>query len=245
MRKTMKKILEENRCQGFGEDYTPLYLAEEARSDGYAARFFDPLEGRMVHTLSQTETNLYLQIRGDPNVKHIREQYLLKDPFLHEVMRDLGIRNGGRNFTTDCVVDYKDGTQCAFSVKWKQELFDSSSLLYRGREGKYVKLIDHMMVEKTYWECQGTAFYIVTEEMLNTTFASNIETLLKVWKETEDPNLDRMTLYLVAHGVILTDLSETYLDPKKIRKSISADIPVLYADCIRSEERRMTWLANV
>ena len=67
----MKKIAE-GRCQGIGANYVPFFKASEAKSIGTASMIPDMIEGRMIHTLSTVETDLYYMLRWDDAVEHIR-----------------------------------------------------------------------------------------------------------------------------------------------------------------------------
>ena len=206
MTKKISSILAEGRCQGIGKDYVPFYLAEEARSRGTASRIYDPIEGRFIHTMSKTESLFYYHLRGDPDVRHIREQYLLRDELMQEIKKSLGIHDSGKNYTTDFLVDYNDGSQRAFCVKFTNDLFTEDSPRYAGRHNAYVKLCNRVTLERTYWEALGVEFFIITREMLNRTFAANICSLLRAWTPDDDPSLDMKTLYLIAHGYIDADL---------------------------------------
>ena len=242
MRKPLAKIVKEGRSQEPGENYNPTLHAEEARSIGTASRIWDPVEGRFAHTMSKTETLVYAQLRGDPKVVHIREQYLLDPDLMREIKKQLGMRDSGKNYTTDFLVDYEDGTQRAFSVKWSTDLFDENSARYKGRHKAYVSLINRVNLEHSYWKALGVDFYVITKEMVNRTYATNILTLLHAWYPYEDPTLDLKTLYLVAHGFITTDLQGRVLNPKRIREELRCDIDALYNDCINSEKGATSWL---
>lgn len=242
MKKSLEKLILEGRCQGYGPDYVPLYKVNELRSKGTATRIYDPFEGREIQLLSSVETKNYLTVRGDPKVKHIREQFLLDENLIQAKKEELGIKDSGRHYSTDLLVDYIDGSQCAYSVKWRSDMLNPNSERYKYRPGAYVTLVDRMGLEISYWNSFGTEVRIVTDDSLNRTFATNIWTLLHVWEETPDPTIDVKTMYLVAHGCIRVDLHSQYLAPKKIRESVTCDINTLYDDCIHNEERRNTWL---
>ena len=116
----MKKI-QEGRCQGIGPAYVPFYLASEAKSMGTASMIPDEIEGRMIHTLSTTETDFYWLLRWSDDTLHIREQYLLNRAYVNDVRISLGLKQVPANccYTTDFLVDLIDGSQRAYSVKFK------------------------------------------------------------------------------------------------------------------------------
>lgn len=237
--KTNKVRLEEGRCQGIGPDYVPFYKANEARSIGTASMIPDPFEGRMIHVLSKTEGLLYYLLRWDDNVEHIREQYLLDTDYVNKVRHGLGLKavSSQTCYTTDFLVDYKDGSQHAYSVKWKLGEFNADSIQYKGRKNRYAQLIERQMIEKQYWETQGVSFSIITIEHINTVLANNIAFVMGFYDDLFVTNTEQKLMYLVAHKIITVPMDKAVLKPKELVQRMTFDIDAAYekALCLKEE----------
>lgn len=239
--KSVKKRIAEGRCQGIGSDYVPFVMAEEAKSIGTASMIPDPIEGRDVHTLSAVETMLYWYIRWDRNVLHIREQYLMDMDLVNDIRYELGLGLTGSYYTTDFLVDYKDGTQTAFSVKWTEDLFDENSPRYRGRRKKYISMINRQNIERIYWSRMGADFRIVTREMLDRKYASNIAFVMGYYSSACVVNTHQKLLYLIAHRIIDVPMDEGYIQPGRLLNEVDIDVDRVYELTVRtlnSPERR-------
>lgn len=234
--KSVKKRLAEGRCQGIGPTYVPFILVEEARSIGTATRIPDPIEGRDVHTLSTVETMLYWYIRWDTNVLHIREQFLMDMGLVNDIRDELGLGLTGSYYTTDFLVDYKDRTQRAYSVKWTKNVFDPENRAYRGREGRYASLINRQYLEKLYWDSKGVDFRIVTREQLDRKYAANIEFAMSYYTELSVVNTHHKLMYLIAHHIIDVPMDQGYLNPAKLLRESRVDIDTTYALALRLKE---------
>lgn len=235
--KTNMKKIAEGRCQGIGPAYVPFYLANEAKSVGTASMIPDLREGRMIHTLSATETDLYYMLRWDDAVEHIREQYLLDTNYINEIRLNLGLKQVSANccYTTDFLVDYKDGSQHAYSVKFKRTDFNPDSVQYKGKDYKYKKMIERQNIERLYWQTQGIGFTIVTSEDIDRIYVQNIAYVLSFYKPLLIHTREQKLMYLLAHKAILVDMHKERINPKKLAEQIAVDIDTLFEETVRQE----------
>lgn len=235
-RKSNKKKLEEGRCQGIGPDYVPFYKANEGGSRGTASMIPDPVEQRMVHVLSDTEGMLYYLLRWDEGVSHIREQYLLDAECVNDARAELGYSRvpGTACFTTDFLVDYRDGGQHAYSVKFSSRQFDMQSREYAGREGAYARLIERQNTERRYWESQDVPFSIVTREdlMEHRIKIKNIAFILRFYDALFVTNTEQKLLYLAAHHIVTVPMEEEFINPKQLAARMAFDIDGAYEKAV-------------
>lgn len=234
--KSNKKKIAEGRCTGIGPDYVPFHMSNENSSRATSPMIPDRTEGRMVHCLSDTEAMLYSLLRWNTNVEHIREQFLLDIERVNEVREKLGYKKAPSSacFTTDFLVDFFDGTQKAFSVKFRKSEFDPNSRIYRGRPRAYARLIERQNTERAYWESLGVEFHIVTRDdlMPYRTLIKNIDFVMGFWDEISIVNKDQMILYLIAHHIIEVPMDKTFLNPRKLVEEASFDIEATFNLCV-------------
>lgn len=235
--KTNAKKIAEDRCTGIGANYVPFYLASEAKSMGTASMIPDLREGRMIHTLSATETDLYYMLRWDDMVEHIREQYLLDTNYVNEIRLGLGLKQVPANccYTTDFLVDYKDGSQHAYSVKFKRADFNPDSIQYRGKDYKYKKMIERQNIERLYWQTQGIGFSIVTSEDIDRVYVQNIAYALSFYDPLMIHTREQKLMYLLAHKVILIDMHKERINPKRLSEKLAVDIDSLFEETVCQE----------
>ena len=235
--KTNAKKIAEGRCTGIGASYVPFFKASEAKSIGTASMIPDLREGRMIHTLSATETDLYYMLRWDDMVEHIREQYLLDTNYVNEIRLGLGLKQVPANccYTTDFLVDYKDGSQHAYSVKFKRADFNPDSIQYRGKDYKYKKMIEWQNIERLYWQTQGIGFSIVTSEDIDRVYVQNIAYALSFYDPLMIHTREQKLMYLLAHKVILIDMHKERINPKRLSEKLAVDIDSLFEETVCQE----------
>ena len=230
--KSVRKKIAEGRCRGIGAEYTPFLRIQEARSSGTATMVPDPIEGRNVHLLSTTEKDLYFMLRIGAGVEHIREQMLLDMNSINILLQKRGLPRAGDNiaYTTDLLVNYQDGREIAYSVKWSKDLFNVDSVRYQGRKHKYYSLINRQDVEREYWESQGVDFCIVTHEYINHILASNNRLLMGYYDDRLGLyNSQQRLLHLMARGYITwPKISSEYIVPAKLVEQFPYDIDSYY-----------------
>lgn len=277
--KSMKRRVLEGRCQGYGPDYVPLIMAREAKSNGTAAMIPDPFEGRMIHTLSRTETMVYYTIRWDPDVVSIREQFLLDNDHIErvqaamiyerarrrleksggaadldpeeadlvkkiragasekELMAEIrkGIGSKGVYYSTDFLVDYRDGRQEAFSVKYDMSVFDPCSRKYRGRRKKFEQMVDRQLLERCYWESKGVRFHLVTRDQLDITYVKNIELVMRHYDHYRVVSREQKLLFLIAHRYLEVDMHSPIV-PSVLLRSLTIDVDKAYDIAVQGEK---------
>lgn len=228
--KSTKNKIAEGRCTGIGPDYVPFYTANEARSIGTASLIPDPFEGRMVSVLSTTEADFYYVTRWDEQVEHIREQYLLNTEYVNEVRRSLGLKpvSSETCYTTDFLIDYKDGSQHAYSIKWKADEFNQDSLRYQGRKNRYAQLIERQNIERLYWESQNVGFSIVTNEDINHVLAKNVAYVMGFYDDLFITTTEQKLMYLIAHKIISVPMDRFKLNPRELVQRMDFDIDAVY-----------------
>lgn len=232
--KTNAKKIAEGRCTGIGTNYVPFYLASEAKSMGTASMIPDEIEGRMIHTLSTTETDFYWLLRWSDDTLHIREQYLLNYEHVNDVRMTLGLKRVSSNtcYTTDFLVDLVDGMQRAYSVKFKMSDFDPNNIKYAGSKKKYASLIERQNIERLYWESQGISFAIITTESINRTYSKNIAYAMGFYNPLLICNLEQKLMYLIAHKIVRVDMEHEKLNPKRLLEQLNIDVDTLYKKAI-------------
>lgn len=228
--KTNAKKIAEGRCTGIGASYVPFYLASEAKSMGTASMIPDVFEGRMIHTLSTTETDFYWLLRWSDDTLHIREQYLLNHEHVNDVRMTLGLKRVSSNtcYTTDFLVDLIDGSQRAYSVKFKAADFDPNNVKYKGSKKKYANLIERQNIERLYWESQGIPFAIITSELINRTYSKNIAYAMGFYNQLLICNLEQKLMYLIAHKIVRVDMEHEKLNPKRLLEQLNIDVDTIY-----------------
>lgn len=207
----------EHRCQGYGKDYVPYIKIQEARSSGVASMIYDPIEGRSIHVLSETERLTYDEIRWDEQTLHIREQYLLDTSRVRKAQQLLGLPQTGDHFTTDLLVDRKDGTKKAYFIKRSAADFNPKSIEYEGRQPAYMRLINRYKVEKLYWMMEGTDCQIRTVEMCNRILAANVELVMHFYDPANVYNVEQMALCLIAHRLLPVPMETEMIAPARFR----------------------------
>lgn len=235
--KTNVKKIQEGRCQGIGPAYVPFYLASEAKSMGTASMIPDMIEGRMIHTLSTTETDFYWLLRWSDDTLHIREQYLLNRAYVNDVRISLGLKQVPANccYTTDFLVDLIDGSQRAYSVKFKAADFDPNNIKYAGSKKKYATLIERQNIERLYWESQGIPFAIITSELINRTYSKNIAYVMGFYNPLLICNSEQKLMYLIAHKIVRVNMEHEKLNPKQLLEQLNLDVDVLYEKALNNE----------
>lgn len=228
--KTNAKKIAEGRCTGIGASYVPFYLASEAKSMGTASMIPDAFEGRMIHTLSTVETDFYWLLRWSDDTLHIREQYLLNRAYVNDVRISLGLKQVPANccYTTDFLVDLIDGSQRAYSVKFKADDFDPNNIKYAGSKKKYANLIERQNIERLYWESQGIPFAIITSESISRTYSKNIAYAMGFYNPLFICNLEQKLMYLIAHKIVRVDMEHEKLNPKRLLEQLNIDVDTIY-----------------
>lgn len=144
------------------EQYKPWIWTKEV-ANGSGRRHMIPdlfYPQRMIHLMSNLEKNVYFMLRENKNVLELFEQVPLKLDKTIQICEDLNVRHPKEPFTTNNIVmttDFvayvdiagKRGFQ-AFAVKTSSDLKDK-------------RVLEKLVVEKTYWEKQNIKWSIIDE----------------------------------------------------------------------------------
>lgn len=236
-RKSTKSLLKDYAKHGGSiENYRPFLKSNGGGSRGTVSLVPDPIEHRMIHLLSDTESMMYYFLRCDENVVHIREQYLLDTDIINDVREQLGYRRVTSSvcYTTDFLVDYKNGDLHAYSVKYKSSMFDPDSVEYKGNQNAYAKLIERQNTERAYWESQNVGFSIVTRDdlMKYRIRIKNNAFIMRFYDELFITNTEQKLLYLIAHHYYHVDMDSEFINPKALAANATFDIDAVYEKAI-------------
>ena len=181
-----------HRGEGHGADYNPWIHTNEVK--GHLGTHHNPIDwktGRTMHFLSDGEYWLYLILRFQDEVIDIREQYPLPVISTAYIAAQKGLRHpkgkeGLIPLTTDLLVDYADGHQEAYSVKYSED-----DLL------EHPKQIENLWIQMAYWKglSPQVAFnQVFTNININRTYAENIARIVQYWHR--DTVSDKVSLYM-------------------------------------------------
>ena len=202
----------EHRGEGTGAEYRPWIRAQEFNSNqGGATVIIDPYNKRDVHLLSVGETMAWYILRYDQSVTAIREQFPLDIEITKKICEKYGIDHPRKNspkghqetvMTSDLLVDFKDGSEKVYSVK-----YDSSYL-------SNVSISKNLFIEKTYWNQKGIQFIIITREDLEPmqTYVANLRNAFYIADIDQIHDLYSFIQYKITHHMIEVDLMDKLLD---------------------------------
>lgn len=146
----------QGRGEGTGADYKPWIYTNEFNSLGTVSNPVDFITGRVMQLMSMGENKFYYLLCWDDNVLDIREQFPLNLKDTLKISEDLHVRhpkNKSTRMTSDFLVDYADGSQKVFSVKYsKNDMSNSFVFLY------------HLLPNKLYCypiNCQKTRAKVI------------------------------------------------------------------------------------
>lgn len=219
-----KKKIAQGRCQGYGPDYIPFIKANEFPSVGTASIIMDPFEGRQVHTLSTAETMFYWSIRMDPNILHIREQYLLDRDTVDAIRAKMGLKKLDIYCTTDFLIDYADGEQRAYSIKYSVKDFDRTNKRYRGREYAFDSMVNRQKLEYLYWKLQGVRFSIVTTENMDRFKAANAQSVMACYQPWRCKTREQKFRFLIAHRFVTIPMEGKYINFQEAADKAAFDV---------------------
>ena len=214
---SIKTKLKQKRGQGHGRDYKPWIRSDEM--PGHESTFRTPIDwkhGRTMQLLSSGEMDLYYILRWRDDVIDIREQFpLLPIESTIEIAKIHGRRhprdkNGYVVLTSDMLVDYADGHQEVYSVKYsKKDLLDEKNQM------------KNIWLEKQFWQSQENPpdYRIVFEKELNTVLAQNICRIVYYWQPESVTDKVSLFYFLAAHKKIaIPDFETESLTPYRSKE---------------------------
>ena len=146
-------------------------------------------------------------LRWNDDVIDIREQYPLALDATRSICKSLGFRHPGNgHMTTDFLVDYRDGTRKAFSIK------DDPSALSDPRT------VEKQYVEMEYWKTAGIPFYILYKSDLDRTTIHNIMDVISCYSRDSVFDEFSQIRHMIAHKIISVNMSKRIDYPALIRQ---------------------------
>lgn len=209
-----KRLGQERRGQGFGENYKPYLTVRDVPSKGRVHRRPSLTHNRVVHLLSDLELAVFLLLDWQENVLDIREQFPLNQEKTLEIARRLGIKHPSYQgvdqvVTTDLLIDLEiNGSHInhAISIKYAQDLEDKRN-------------IEKLEIERRYWENEGIDWYIFTEHEIPTKTIKNIRWLAA---HTYNYELDAETRISVFEKIVQAIDVQPYIKLADILKLVDS-----------------------
>lgn len=204
-----------HRGEGHGASYNPWIHVNEVK--GHLGTHHNPVDwknGRNMHFLSDGEYWLYLILRFQNDVLDIREQFplpVISTKYITDIKGWVHPRckEGLLPYTTDLLVDYADGHQEAYSIKFSLEDLQ-----------KHPNQIKNLWVQKAYWNGlkNPVEFKQVFTTDINRIYAENIARIVQYWRP--DTVTDKVSLYMfmLSHKKIDLDLRSDPLDDVRLHK---------------------------
>ena len=166
----------QGRSQGTGSSYRPGITVRDTASIATCTRLWSPKLGRVVHLLSNGETEAFLQFEWLNSVIDIREQFFLDPISTHEICRELNLihpRFRGRDvvMTTDFLI-----TRCKDGRTWLE-----AYQVKRGPEDLTPRTKAKLKIESLYWERRGVEWRVLFSKSFNPVLCSNLKRL-HMWR---------------------------------------------------------------
>lgn len=165
------------RGLGSGRSYEPFIKVHEISSTGESFRILGRNSTRPHHLLSRLELSVFLVFDRYQPTTDIKEQYPLPIVDSLSICERLGIKHPQiagklKVVTTDLVVELKNKSGKAITVKYADELDD-------------LRVVEKLQIEKVFWEQQGYKWEIFTEQEITPSIKENLE-----WLHAANQNLD-------------------------------------------------------
>ena len=202
-----KRKKEEHRGKGHGADYKPWIYTNEFNSRGTVSNPVDYKTGRVMQLMSMGENKFYYLLRWDDNVVDIREQYPLKLRDTLKIAQAMKIRhpkNKSTRMTSDFLVDYADGSQKAFSVKYSRNDLDDR------------RTSEKLEIEERYWKMHGIPFEIVFSEDMDINIVTNIRLVTEYYDLNDVFDQNSYIKHLIATKQLNIPIDQGLLDFRNI-----------------------------
>jgi hypothetical protein len=176
----VKKWIAHGDGQGERGKYHPFYQVRDVPSQGRSRMLLGLKTGRVHHFLSDIEYYFHLLSEYEPTVVDIREQYaLLPWEKTQEIAVDLGIRHPTYPGTKTPIVMTSDQVITVMQSGGKRYgvICVKSSSALDPREPKTRRVLEKLLIEKTYWERRGIPWRVGTERDLPLTRVKNLDIL--------------------------------------------------------------------
>lgn len=175
--KSIEKKVAEGRGKGQKDSYKPWASIQDIPSTGIAARHSSWKHNRVVHLLSELETNYFYLLEWSDKVLDIRERFPLEDlNKAQEIAKSKGIKYP---------IDYMSKTPIVLTTDFviTVQLEGKEQLLARTvcYSKDLAKNLNRFEIERAYWESLGVDWGIVTEKEIPKVLVKNIEWIHKVY----------------------------------------------------------------
>lgn len=221
-----EKSVASKRKEGRGIPTEKGYMAwkrvNESHSTATGSMSYDPIAMRTVDALSQSETKVFWMLRFYDGISSIYEQYPMEQWIVDEICDELGVRRR-EGLSTDFYVEFLDGSVMGVSVKHDRSVFDPSKRGHRS-------LVVRQTIEKIYWEKkyplyknQESSFRIVFGNEVSQVLTNNIKAVMLFWDTEFVTDKVSMLKHLIAHKVVLMDMTKEPLRFAAIAESISVE----------------------
>lgn len=182
--------------QGEGKNYRPFLHVRDVPSSGRSAMVLCLKTGRTHHYLSDLEYFHHILSEYEPSVEDIREQYaLLPWEETQEIAKRLGIRHpvypGTKTplvMTSDIVLTIRRTGLLGYGV-----VCVKPSSMTDPQNPRTRRVLEKLLVEKTYWEQRGIPWRLSTEKDIPMTRVRNLDMLRTSLVSTE---LDWLLQYM-------------------------------------------------
>lgn len=204
--------IRERRGTGYGAAYRPWIKVSEF--PGHLGVHHNPVDwknGRQMELLSDGELWQYLILRWDDSVVDIREQYPLDLSITEELFkRYKGFkhprnRDGLVHMTSDLLVDYIDGHQEVYSIKYSREDVISDETEAKNTAKK-------LWIERMYWEGRDVSWNLIFTKEINRSLAENIANIVYFWQPNTITDKVSLFKFLLAHKQIEIDIETHPID---------------------------------
>lgn len=199
----------QGRGKGTGADYKPWIYTNEFNSLGTVSNPVDFKTGRVMQLMSMGENKFYYLLRWDDNVLDIREQFPLKLKDTLKISEDLHVRhpkNKSTRMTSDFLVDYADGSQKVFSVKYSRNDLDDR------------RTSEKLEIEARYWKKHGVPFEIVFSEDMDVDTVTNIRLVTEYYDIRNVFDQDSYIKHLIATKQLNIPVDQGLLNFRELRR---------------------------
>jgi hypothetical protein len=202
-----------------GNGYYSFITTQDIKSEGSKNRspdFEHPHRDR--NFLSLNESFFYLMLLFDPRITSIKEQYpLLEVERTQYIAKELGLKHPtypySRNvpvvMTSDFFCETIFRKQVVYSVK------DERAFVEDELKVKYQK---NQVIEKTFWESQGTNWHLIRSDQIKNIFSENLEKIIVDLRLNDELTLmfNQWIMFVMSHWLKFNIEPITHLFDKTV-----------------------------
>ncbi len=212
---SLKTKIREGRGEGSGKDYKPFIKAREINSKGTCSNAIDWKTGRQMELLSQTELQIFMQLRWDDSIDEIREQIPLDLQILNNIISKtntelenaghpkLTLRYDENHMLTSDMVIFRNG-EISEAISVKYDKYNLSN-----------KDVETAWIEKKYWAEMGSGFRMLDRSDVNPILVQNLRLVTEYYNLKNVHDAESMLKHKIATKEIYIDLTTELLDFRK------------------------------